>query len=331
MQNSAIEWTNHTFNPWIGCTKVSPGCLHCYAETLMDKRHGRVKWGKGNPRSRTSESYWRQPVLWDAKAKRSREQARESGLELPHRPRVFCASLADWLDEEVPIQWLADLLDLIRRTPNLDWLLLTKRPENWRSRLIAAMNWIDGNGPKEPGGVPDVYSGPMASTAKMIELWCCDNTPLANVWIGTTVEDQKRADERIPRLLKIPAKVRFLSCEPLLGPVNLDRVFGLKPGNQWADCSCDEIAPGDSPCMTCESRKYLGEKSGIHWVIVGGGTVPKSAIHDPKLRYVIDQEIPGNTFEALGSIRMFTADKKILTGWLASQTDMLSKDWEIIQ
>jgi len=119
--------------------------------------------------------------------------------EEPRRPRVFCASLADWLDDEVPVEWLADLLQLIADTPELDWLLLTKRPESWEARIMECMHasrlavdWINGKAP-------------------------------ANVWIGTTVEDQERADERIPALLKIPARVRFLSCEPLLGPVDFSR------------------------------------------------------------------------------------------------------------
>jgi len=90
MENSKIEWTHHTFNPWIGCTKVSPGCLNCYAETLMDKRYSRVKWGKGQPRSRTGPDNWRKPWQWNKAAEVATK-----------RPRVFCASLADWLDDEV--------------------------------------------------------------------------------------------------------------------------------------------------------------------------------------------------------------------------------------
>src|SRR5690242_15285899 len=119
-QNSNIEWTDHTFNPWIGCSKVSPGCANCYAETLMDNRYGRVKWGKGNPRSRTSAANWSLPRRWNRSARFLCDCAiplpedRESlcccrcGLYL-RRPRVFCASLSDWLDDEVPIEWLADL------------------------------------------------------------------------------------------------------------------------------------------------------------------------------------------------------------------------------
>ena len=118
MKESKIEWTTHTFNPWIGCTKVSPGCAHCYAETLMDTRYGRAKWGKGNPRSRTSAGNWKQPKRWDKEA-----------AKLGERHRVFCASLADVFDGEVANEWRDALWKLIEATPNLDWLLLTKRPE----------------------------------------------------------------------------------------------------------------------------------------------------------------------------------------------------------
>src|SRR3979490_3351945 len=117
MKNSLIEWTHHTWNPWSGCTKVSPGCAHCYAETLS-KRWGKDIWGPGKERQRTSAAYWRQPLRWD----------RESA-SIGERKRVFCASMADVFDSEVPRQWRSDLFDLIRKTQHLDWLLLTKRPE----------------------------------------------------------------------------------------------------------------------------------------------------------------------------------------------------------
>jgi protein gp37 len=199
MENTKIEWATHTFNPWIGCTKVSPGCLNCYAETLMAVRYGKVEWGKGKPRVRTAPDNWRKPRQWNKAAAGAAE-----------RPRVFCASLADWLDEEVPIQWLADLLGLIRDTPNLDWLLLTKRPENFADRLNLAR--------KKNGTYPLAW-----------EEWLCewlDGIAPPNVWVGTSVEDQARSDRRIPELLQIPATVRFLSCEPLLEDVDL--CFGFE-------------------------------------------------------------------------------------------------------
>lgn len=118
-ENSKIEWTDHTFNPWIGCTKVSPACDNCYAEALMDARYGRVNWGAGEDRSRTAPSTWKQPRKWNRDALRDGT-----------RPFVFCASLADVFDNEVDERWRYDLFRLIEETPALVWLLLTKRIGN---------------------------------------------------------------------------------------------------------------------------------------------------------------------------------------------------------
>lgn len=118
-ENSKIEWTTHTFNPWIGCTKVSPACDGCYAENLMANRYQRVQWGAGEDRQRTGAANWRKPIAWDKEAKASGS-----------RPYVFCASLADVFDNEVDERWRNDLMDLIVATPNLVWLLLTKRIGN---------------------------------------------------------------------------------------------------------------------------------------------------------------------------------------------------------
>lgn len=191
MENSEISWTHHTWNPWIGCTKVSDGCKFCYAETLMDHRYGKVKWGPQGTRIRTSEAYWKQPYKWNRKAQKE-------GI----RYRVFCASLADvFEDREELIEWRRDLLILMENTPYLDWLLLTKRPENVMSMIEQASGtynahtWFEGMDRR--------------------------------VWIGTSVEDQKNADKRIPHLLEIPARIRFLSCEPLLGPIDFRKVPGF--------------------------------------------------------------------------------------------------------
>lgn len=248
MKDSNIEWTDHTFNPWIGCTKVSEGCKFCYAEAQMDHRFGRAKWGPQGARVRTSPAYWRKPLQWDREA-----------AEQVTRKRVFCASLADVFEDRPELRrWRNELfLDLIDETPSLDWLLLTKRPENIMDMLPPHWRYQS---------IPD------------------------NVWIGTSVEHQKAADKRIPHLLEVPAAVRFLSCEPLLGPVSLDRWFGLQPGNRWAECLCDEIDPADRPCITCEARRALGEKSGIHWVIVGGESGPKARpMHPDWARSIRDQ------------------------------------------
>lgn len=172
-KDSHIEWTHHTFNPWWGCAKVSPACDNCYAE-LWAKRMGKSLWGPTADRRFFTDAHWREPLAWNQEAKASGTTA-----------RVFCASMADVFEsrEELDKQ-RGRLWKLIADTPFLDWLLLTKRPQN-----ISKMSpWVD---------------------------WP------RNVWLGTTVENQAMADKRLPFLLKIPAAVRFLSCEPLLGPINL--------------------------------------------------------------------------------------------------------------
>ena len=194
---SNIEWTTHTFNPWIGCAKVSAGCKHCYAENLMDTRYGRVKWGVNGTRSRTGAGNWAKPLQWDRAAKKA-------GV----RHRVFCASLADVFEDRPDlVQWRSELFELIDATPHLDWLLLTKRPEN-----IVGM-W-DGRG--------------------------IVHRHRENVWLGTSVENQAAANERIPHLLNAAflCKFTFLSCEPLLGPVDLQlqgRNLGIVEHHEFVD------------------------------------------------------------------------------------------------
>lgn len=200
---TAISWCDATFNCWWGCTRVSPACNHCYAETLA-KRWGHDVWGKGAPRRAMSDAYWRQPLKWNA-------EAEAAGI-----PRlVFCSSMADVFEEnhspmvdhrgEVLARYLVDerrrLWHLIRVTPWLRWLLLTKRPEN--AEGIVPATWFLG-------------------------LWP------PNVWVGTTVEDRRRAEERIPVLEALPAPVKFLSCEPLLESLGHRReLLGLLQGVDW--------------------------------------------------------------------------------------------------
>jgi protein gp37 len=234
MKNSNIEWTTHTFNPWIGCTKVSDGCKNCYAEAL-DKRWGHKRWGPNAARVRTSAANWKNPLRWD-------REAREAG----RRDRVFCASLADVFDDHPSIdpQWRTDLTFLIHDTPNLDWLLLTKRPEN-----ILRLE-------------PD-----FAAHGEVL---------FPNVWLGTTVENQEQAEKRIPELLKVPAKVRFLSCEPLLGPVDLSRWLiewnlgidhsGKFPNHTLVPTYDDGRQPMGLDCTGCSFTSAVP----IDWVIVGG-------------------------------------------------------------
>lgn len=225
-ENTAIEWADHTFNAWTGCTKVGPGCDGCYAEAWA-KRSGTVRWGSGEPRRRTTPANWRLPVKWNA-------QAAAEG----RRFRVFCSSLADVFDNEVPVEWRVDLFRLIAATPHLDWLLLTKRIGNaWPMMLEVA---------KRCGG---------------------GEQPMANVWLGATVVNQAEADRDVPKLLAVPARVRFLSIEPMLGPINLYRV-ALAEGLDL--CALRGL---ERPHETAAYRTPLGR---IDWVICGGESGPKA-------------------------------------------------------
>lgn len=246
-EQTNIEWATSTWNPWEGCTKVSPGCANCYAEA-RNRRDKLDNWGPGKPRRRTSATNWKLPRRWDDAFCENHGPE----LRLP-RPRIF-PSLCDWLDDEVPIEWLADFLLLIYDTPHLDWLLLTKRPENWRSRLAAALEWM-----RTPAGHTGAFI--------FVEDWLrteCPNIP-ANVWVGTSVEDQERANERIPALLQIPARLRFLSVEPLLGAVALRAVGKKQPQINALNGGWSVPRNGGRP---------LDGHRGIDWVTIGGESGP---------------------------------------------------------
>ncbi len=219
--DSKIEWTHHTFNPWRGCTKVSEGCKNCYADTLSN-RNPKVLgvWGPKGTRVVAADAYWREPLKWNAAADAAGE-----------RHRVFCASLADVFEgpETMPAEALpmvraarVRLFDLIRQTPHLDWLLLTKRPQHWRNIIEETLILSQGGNPDDKNYFAD-HDGDFEKNdlSFWLNAWIGGDAA-ANVWIGTSVENQPAAQDRIPHLLKIPAAVRFLSCEPLLGPVDLN-------------------------------------------------------------------------------------------------------------
>ena len=219
-EHSAIEWTDHTWSPWIGCTKVSPACDGCYAEHLMDTRMGRVAWGPHGERSRTSAGYWRKPLAWDREAK-------AAGKALSVFP-----SLCDPFDNRANPAVRREWFDLIRATPNLTWLLLTKRPQNAIEMSEAA------------GGLPE------------------------NAALGTTCEDQKRADINVPHLLRAKGILRpaftFLSCEPLLGPISLE------PWLPWPDASA-EVGGVAWGCQGCDGDRGCDcpENKAVHFEDVG--------------------------------------------------------------
>lgn len=214
-QHSAIEWTDHTFNPWWGCTKVSPGCKRCYAENWA-RRYGHDIWGAKKNRRFFSSAHWKQPIKWN-------NQALASG----RRARVFCASMADVFEENQMLNpERKKLWDLIEQTPMLDWLLLTKRPEN----MLRLTPWR-GQWPK-------------------------------NVWAMATMESQDIVEERMPHLLAVQAIVRGLSIEPMLGPVDLSHWIndidwviaggesgvGSRPMNpEWVRALRDQCLRADVP------------------------------------------------------------------------------------
>jgi protein gp37 len=256
-ENTKIEWADHTFNPWIGCTKVSPGCDNCYAEKLATARLG-VAWGPHAERRLAAESTLKLPYRWNRAAQRTGQ-----------RPRVFCASLADVFDNAVNPAWLLVLLDIIRETPNLDWLLLTKRPQLITRRLEEAIAYGIENADRGPA---HWETGPAVLFTRA---WLAGQAP-AQVWLGTTVENQAEADRRIPHLLAVPARVRFLSCEPLLGPVDLG---WLPYPASWPRCDCEQHHPrvdalaGTIMCKgCCEGPEAVDAR--IDWVIAGGESGP---------------------------------------------------------
>lgn len=256
--NSKIEWTDHTFNPWVGCTKVHEGCAHCYAERNTYVRFQGVKWGDQGERKVMSDDYWKNPLEWD-------RQARNAG----RRARVFCASLSDVFEDRPELRLpRARLLHTILNTPSLDWLCLTKRPEKGVEFL---RQWADLHGESDQ---PQLARGPQAvravhpsgrgqlwadyveslgpppqgaayPTFDWMEGWRWMGPRIDNLWLGTSVSLQPHADNQVPPLLKARELCAglFLSIEPMLGRI--------------------DVSP------------WLGE-GGIDWVIAGGESGPKA-------------------------------------------------------
>lgn len=238
-ENTKIEWATHTFNPWEGCQKIGPGCDHCYAETRNARYAGgtAINWGPGAPRRRTSASNWAKPLAWNT-------AHAEFFAEHGHRQRVFCASLADVFDNAVDPQWRADLADLIQATPNLDWLLLTKRIGNV-GRMLSEM-FLDGAPP--------------------------------SVWLGATIVNQAEADRDIPKLLQVAIDTKFLSMEPLLGAVDLTAAFLPCPNSNGVQM--DQSTGAYECCAACDYTG-IGPEMGVDWVIVGGESGPGARAMHP--------------------------------------------------
>lgn len=267
-ERTEIAWCDSTVNFWSGCTKVSAGCANCYAETLSNRfgmspeKAGAIGlWGKGAPRRfhesaiKLAHKLNKRPWVCDECGKGKPDRIDCGWCEKPtcpggehHRRRVFSLSLGDWLDPEVPVEWLARMLDTIRLCDQVTWILVTKRPENcieflkhcYGSVCGTELNWwlsewLDGGYPK-------------------------------NVIIMASVEDQASADERIPHLLRIPAVCRGLSIEPLLGPINFGKLAPNcpRPDIGWWVVG-GESGPKARPCNVEWIRSLVrqGQSAGV--------------------------------------------------------------------
>jgi len=260
--NTKIEWADHTFNPWIGCTRVSPGCDNCYAAVSTPARTKAIQWGAGQPRQRTT-STWSDPKHWN-------ERHAAFLAEHGRRQRVFCASLADVFDNEVEPAWRHDLFNLIEATPNLDWLLLTKRIGNVRD-MVSEAGCVAGNGTR---------------------YWP------NNAKLGSTITSQPEADRDIAKLLAAKAalgiKMVFLSMEPLLGPVRLgscleDDNFRCPECDHSFNC-VDETECPRLECPLCGHEPVHHGQGRIDWVIVGGESGPGARpMHPEWTRSLRDQ------------------------------------------
>lgn len=252
-EQSKIEWTDHTFNPWEGCQKVAPECDHCYAENRDQRFTGGIHWGPKAPRRRTSAQNWNKPRRWNA-------QAEAFHATHGRRQRVFCASLADAFDNAVDTSWRDDLWALIRECDQLDWLLLTKRPQNIAKMLPP--DWGDG--------------------------WL-------HVWLGTSAGTQKSANQNIPHLFRVPAAIRFVSAEPLLGPLDLDSALSGESALNiecWGECRWCETHIALHNCWKGRQTQatLLRGRVGLDWVICGGESGPNARpMHPDWARDLRDQ------------------------------------------
>lgn len=305
---STIQWCDYTENFWLGCSfaRLPDGtfileCFNCYAKLLDDNRYSKTldggtkehpitHWGDSAPRHRTSEANWKNPLVWNRKAARFpwkcpvcgvciTEEAYESDPALncsncqqapmvPNRPKVFSLSLGDWLDDRVPIEWFADMLRVIHDTPHLDWLLLTKRPQNWQTRLEEAADYLSGETPIE-----------WQDTLIWIDTWLGNpQMPPANVWIGVSAgADQAAA-------LDIPARVHFLSCEPMLRPMDTTHaarfnwiIFGGESGSKARPCNFGWIRDGVKFCRANGIAPFV-KQLGSHVIKPAYDDVPEHRV-----------------------------------------------------
>ena len=262
--NTHIEWTDATWNPITGCSVVSPGCTNCYAMKLAgtrlahhESRAGLTRETKGGPvwtgEVRFNEQWLDQPLRWK-------------------KPRmIFVCAHGDLFAENVPDAWIDQVFAVMALAPQHTFQVLTKRAKRMREYL----SYVS----QTPSRRTSIY----ALAARMMrdddprKRTAPPNLPLPNVWLGVSVEDQKRADERIPDLLATPAAVRWISAEPLLGPVSLDDIAIPRPE------LCASV-------IWSALRGWGGAPSRINWVVVGGESGPGARpMHPDWARSIRDQ------------------------------------------
>lgn len=240
---TGIEWTDATWNPVRGCTKVSPGCKNCYAERLHNQRQLAYSQGKKVPRL-YAEPFEKVQLL---------PERLPAPLHWRKPRRIFVNSMSDLFHEDVPDDFIDRVFAVMALCPQHTFQILTKRAQ----RMRAYMDRLA----RSPGCADQVSDAARQMGHAVSFAW-----PFPNVWLGVSVEDQPRADERVPELLATPAAVRFISAEPLLGPVNLSAALFTQPPEGEPDESAEAGGLWNGP-------RALGEK-GVSWVIVGGESGP---------------------------------------------------------
>jgi protein gp37 len=267
--NSKIEWTDASWNPIVGCSIVSPGCTNCYAMRLAERisRMTEGSTGLAGPYGELTKRVNGKPV-WTG-ALRLIEPRLSDPLRWKRPRMIFVNSMSDLFHEDCPDEWILDALTVMAIARQHTFQVLTKRAKRMR----------------------DFMSNPDLLQEIMVNWWSFDGGmrgvdawPLPNVWLGVSTEDQKRADERIPPLLETPAAVRFVSAEPLLGPLDLQSRFGTVL-SQVGDVIIDDA--GEWTFTDTEPPRIL---RGLDWVIAGGESGPNARpMHPDWARSLRDQ------------------------------------------
>ena len=287
---SKIEWTNATWNPITGCSIVSKGCQNCYAMRLAHrlshvggktqaKYAGLTEVVNGNP-------------VWNGVMRLADEATLTVPLRWRKPRRIFVCSMSDLFHEDAPDEWIDKIFAVMALCPQHSFQVLTKRPERMRAYLAGDTERRSAKASIDfmalSGGAGRHHKHIQADATEGWATW-----PLPNLWAGTSVEDQKRADERIPWILKTPAAVRGLSCEPLLGPIDLTNILaGRWPGDPPgpAEASYVDSLRGERWYLRQGRRLGPDRVNRIDWVIVGGESGPGGRpMHPDWARSIRDQ------------------------------------------